>query len=218
MTFFMVNFDFYFYPMENILLSSAYLAPIQYYNEIANAENILIEQYDSYHKQTYRNRCRVLAGNGPIDLIIPIVKNSGVKTLMKDVQIEYLMPWQDKHWRTIISAYNSSPFFEYYRDDLQPFFEKRWKYLIDLNTSLHELILELLELPINVKKTTDFIKDFEGTDLRNAISPKKNKKSRITDLKEYTQTFNERFGFVPNLSIIDLLFNVGPEAGDFLCS
>ncbi|MDA3927312.1 MAG: WbqC family protein [Prolixibacteraceae bacterium] len=202
--------------MNKLLLSTAYLAPVQYYSKIAVAKQVHIEHYDSYKKQTYRNRCRILGGNGPYDLIIPVVKNSGVKTMVKDTQIEYLTRWQDKHWRTIVSAYNSSPFFEYYRDDFQPFFEKKWKYLFDFNSSLHELLMDLLELDAECKPTDDFIREFEGVDLRSVILPRKEELDKQFHAKPYTQTFNDRFGFVPNLSVLDLLFNVGPESGSVL--
>lgn len=205
-------FCYYFYPMNKILLSSAYLGPIQYYSKIAQADQIIIEQYDSYQKQTYRNRCRVLAANGVSDLVIPVVKKSGEKTMMKDVEIDYATFWQNKHWRTIVSAYNSSPFFEYYSDDFLPFFEKKWKYLIDFNSELNALILELLEIETTCNYTKEFIKHFEGSDFRTVISPKERFADEGFVAVKYTQTFDEKYEFKPNLSVIDLLFNVGPES------
>lgn len=208
MTFLFVTFA----AMNQILLTSAYLGPVQYYSRIAAASEVHIEQYDSYHKQTYRNRCRIFGGNGPHDLIIPVVKNSGVKTMTKDVEIDYMIRWRDKHWRTIVSAYNSSPFFEYYGDDFKHIFDKRWKYLIDFNQALHHLVLESLEIDTPCQLTDDFIRDFEGEDLRSIILPRKEALDSKFQLQEYTQTFSDKFGFVPNLSIIDLLFNLGPES------
>lgn len=198
--------------MQNVLLSTAYLGPVQYYSKMAKAQKVIVEQYDHYKKQTFRNRCTILGGNGPYDLIIPIVKNSGVKTLLKDVQIEYTTPWQDKHWRTIVSAYNSSPFFEYYRDDFQPFFEKEWKYLFEFNMALNEVIVENLELDAECIASADYETNFDGPDFRSIILPRKENEDLSFQAKPYTQTFHERFGFVPNLSIIDLLFNAGPES------
>lgn len=199
--------------MSEILLTTAYLGPLQYYSKVSQAEKVYIEQYDSYIKQTYRNRCRILGANGPLDLIIPIVKNSGVKTLVKDVQIEYTTAWQKKHWKTIVSAYNSSPFFEYYSDDFAPLFENEHKYLIDLNQELNELIVDLLELDAEFQLSTDYEKSFKGRDYRQTITTKKGweQDSEYKSIP-YTQTFAEKFGFTDNLSIIDLLFNVGPES------
>lgn len=205
-----------FAAMSEILLSTAYLAPVQYYTKLAVYEKAKIEQFESYQKQTYRNRCRILGGNGPIDLTIPVVKNSGAKTLLKDVKIENLGNWQMKHWRTIVSAFNSSPFFEYYVDDFQPFFERSFDFLLDFNQELNEVLLELLELDVEIELTSDFIKNPEITDYRTLISPKSHQPDLNFNPVEYTQTFHDRFGFVPNLSVIDLLFNVGPESGSIL--
>jgi len=204
--------------MHTVILSTAYLGSIQYYSKLALAREAQIEQYDSYHKQTYRNRCTILGGNGPYDLIIPIVKNSGVKTLVKDVQIENISRWPDKHWRTIVSAYNSSPFFEYYRDDFEALYLRPWNFLLDFNQALNEVVLELLELDVAVKLTSDFEKTPDAIDYRSVVLPRKEPYDQHFRPLAYTQTFSDRFGFVPNLSIIDLLFNVGNESGRVLAS
>ena len=199
--------------MNKIILTSAYLGPVQYYTKFLEQKQVFIERYDSYHKQTYRNRCQILGANGPLVLTIPVIKNSGEKTLVKDVLIDYATPWQNNHWRSIFSAYNSSPFFEYFEPDFIPFYQKKWKFLFDFNMALHEVVAEILELEPNWQLTTDYVKEFEGEDYRRAISPKQ--PFSVTDPQfkpmPYSQTFGEKFGFVPNLSIIDLLFNSGPE-------
>jgi hypothetical protein len=201
---------------HSIILSTAYLGSIQYFAKLAHFPVVIIEQYDSYQKQTFRNRCRVLGGNGPLDLIIPVVKNHGQKTLVKDVQIEYQTRWQDIHWRTIVSAYNNSPFFEYYRDDFEPFYSRPWKFLIDFNQQINELLLGLLELEPRVSLTQTYQHETNNIDYRALISPGNEAADPHYRVQTYTQTFHDRFGFVPHLSMIDLLFNTGTEAGEIL--
>lgn len=200
--------------MDNILLSTAYFAPVHFYSRYIAHNNIYIEQFEHFNKQTYRNRCIILGGNGPIPLIVPVVKGRGPKILMKDLQIAYDMDWQRNHWQTIFSAYNSSPYLEYYQDDLKPFFEKKAKYLLDYNQAIHETICELLEIDNKTIRTKDFEDVPEETlNFREMISPK-NKTETDQHFKpmRYTQVFEEKFDFLPNLSILDLLFNEGPNS------
>jgi len=196
-----------------VLLGTAYFAPIQYYSKLLNADKVYIEQFENFIKQTYRNRCVVLGGNGVIQLIVPVVKGRGPKILIKDLKISYDTDWQRNHWRTIFSAYSSSPFFEYYKDDIHPFFEIKHKFLLDFNLKIHETICELLEIENNTELTPDFEKVPEGTiNLRESISPKiKNQNELHFQPVAYTQVFSDKLGFVPNLSILDLLFNEGPN-------
>jgi hypothetical protein len=196
-----------------ILLSTAYFAPIQYYSEFLRAEKVYIEQFENFIKQTYRNRCVILGGNGPIQLIVPVVKGRGPKILIKDLQISYDTDWQRNHWRTIFSAYSSSPFFEYYKDDVYPFFETKHRFLLDFNLKIHEIICELLEFENNAVLTADFEKVPDGTvNLRERISPKiKTQPDNHFQPVKYTQVFSDKLGFVHNLSILDLLFNEGPN-------
>ena len=199
--------------IHTVLLSTAYFGPIYYYAVLVKTEKVYIEQFENFIKQTYRNRCVILGGNGPMQLIVPVVKGRGPKTLIKDLQISYDTDWQRNHWRTIFSAYSSSPFFEYYKDDIQPFFETKHKFLLDFNLKIHETVCELLEIENITELTPDFEKVPEGTiNLRESISPKiKTQNNTNFQPVKYTQVFSDKLGFVPNLSILDLLFNEGPN-------
>lgn len=197
-----------------ILLSTAYFAPVHYYARYIHHPEVYIEQFEHFNKQTYRNRCVISGGNGLISLVAPVIKGRGPKMLIKDLQLSYDMNWQRSQWQTIVSAYNSSPYFEYYQDELKPFFEKEFKFLLDFNAQINETICDFLELENTVKLTTDFEEVPENTiNFRDVISPK-NKTLPDTAFQavEYTQVFTEKFGFLPNLSILDLLFNEGPNS------
>lgn len=191
-----------------VLLSTAYLAPIEYYKVMLNAESVFLEQCEYYQKQSYRNRCRILTANGVMDLTIPVV-NKGKQTI-KDIEISEHDDWQLKHWRALESAYSSSPFFEFYMDDIFPFYSKKWKYLWDFNLEINHKIFEILELEFQYKLTSFYENSSTVfADYRNSIHPKAN---TANNLKSYYQVFGQKFGFQSNLSIIDLLFNMGPES------
>ena len=194
---------------DNFLLSTAYLAPIEYYVVLANSERILLEQHEYYQKQSYRNRCRIATANGIMDLSIPV--DSAGKTPIRDIRISDHNNWQTLHWRSIETAYNSSPFFEYYADDFRPFFEKKWLFLWDFNLALFNKTLELLDIETKIELTEQYKPETcdNFLDLRAAIHPKK---EISLLLKPYYQVFETKFGFMPNMSIIDLLFNMANEA------
>ena len=198
--------------MENICLTSAYLAPVEYYSAMAKADIVFLEHCEFYEKQSYRNRCNIAGANGPLALTIPVEKSKGSRMLTRDVRISEHSDWQLQHWRSIESAYNSTPFFEYYKDDLIPFYEKNWTFLWDFNTEIQTKLLELLDLQINIQLTKEYKVDFDENvqDVRNSIHPKK--ETEVGSFKTYYQVFEQRFGFIPNLSSIDLLFNMGNES------
>lgn len=202
-----------------ILLSTAYFAPIRYFSKLAAYPEIYIEQHENFVKQTYRNRMVILGANGPIPLIVPVENGRARKVKIKDLRIAYDEEWQRNHWRTIFSAYNSSPFFEYYADDVEIFFRKKHEFLFDFNQQIAETMLEILEIPVGLNLTEDFEQVPENClNFREQISPK----THLIDADPhfaahpYTQVFSEKFGFVPDLSILDLLFNEGPSAGGIL--
>lgn len=197
--------------MQPVYLSTAYLAPVQYYCKLLQYGEAYIEAEENYLKQTYRNRCTIAGANGPLALSIPIVKPDTLKCLTKDIRISDHGNWRHLHWNAITSAYNMSPFFEYYEDDFAPFYEKKYAFLFDFNTRLCRLACELLDIHPNIKETTEYNPEVPN-DYREAIRPKHPPEDNSFHPKPYYQVFREKNGFLPNLSIIDLLFNMGPEA------
>jgi hypothetical protein len=198
-----------------ILLSSAYLPPVQYFAHLQSAEQVWIEQYDHYQKQTYRNRCVIAAPDGPLSLTVPIEKPNTQKAFMRDIRISDHGNWRHLHWNAIESAYNHTPFFEYYKDDFRPFYEKKFDFLVDYNEQLCQLVCQLIDIDTSLQRTESYVAEPSNTiiNLRDAIHPKKEVMNDASFVViPYYQVFQERLGFLPNLSIIDLLFNMGPEA------
>lgn len=201
--------------MHTILLSTAYLPPIEYFFHLDRCEDILIEQFETYKKQTYRNRSLIYTEKGIMPLSIPITKPNGNHTKTNEIEIFQNDNWQKNHWKSIQSAYQASPFFLYYKDELEVFYTTKYKRLIDFNNDLLFKLVELTDIETKISFTSDFIEtDSLEDDLRFKISPKE--KPTINTLKNYTQVFTERHGFINNLSIIDLLFNMGPETLDYI--
>ena len=209
-----------------LLLSTAYLAPVQYYAHLAKADEALIDIHEHYLKQTYRNRCIIAGPDGPVALSIPLEKASSHAEI-RELRISDHGAWRHHHWNAIRSAYGHSPFFEYYADDFLPFYDKPAGFLIDYNEALQRLICSLLDIDTPTHFTTSFISPNQLqtdtasaplADLRAAISPRcpfevepENIHSHFHP-QPYYQVFQQRLGFLPNLSIIDLLFNMGPES------
>ena len=200
-----------------ILLASAYLGPIEVYSKLKNNEEIIIEHFEHFQKQTYRSRCELYSPNGLLTLSVPLIKRNHQQT-MKELKIAYNDDWQRLHWRSIEAGYRRSPFFEYYEDDFYPFYkEKKFDYLIDLNEALQQVVLSLLKLKPNYSFTSEYKKTYpDADDFRNTITPKQ--RGNVANTFQpivYSQVFETRHGFIPNLSIVDLLFNQGPRAGDY---
>ncbi|MDR2816284.1 MAG: WbqC family protein [Proteiniphilum sp.] len=198
-----------------MFLSSFYLAPVEYYAALFHAGNALIEIHDNYRKQSYRNRCIIGGANGPLSLSIPVEKPEKAESRMKDIRIAEHGHWQHLHWNAIVSAYNSTPFFQYFEEEFRPFYEKKFRYLHDFNEQLRRLICGFLGIETPYSYTSEYVKAPPPniTDLRETIDPKK---PLSYEMPAYYQVFAGKAGFTPNLSIIDLLFNLGNEARIYL--
>lgn len=205
--------------MDTILMNTAYFPPVQYMERVKACDGIIIERHENYGKQSYRNRCDIMTANGVMTLSVPVSKGDAPKTLVKDIRIDYSVNWQKLHFKGIESAYKNSPFYDYYVDDLLPFFMRKEKYLLDLNTRALHKLLELLRLPRPVLLSDDYLPaPPDILDLRDTIHPKPSRRRGEAPLlaRPYHQTFADRFPFVPNLSVLDLLFNTGPDAASYL--
>lgn len=201
---------------KSCLLSTTYFGNLQYFSKFLIFKNIIIEQFENFYKQTYRNRFEILSANGKISLSIPLINNSNHKTHIKDIKVDYATNWQKIHYKSLESAYSSSPYFEYYIDNFNFVFTKKEKYLLDLNNKITIEILNILGINSEIKCSEDFYENHEF-DYRNFISPKiyYNIDNSFVDNKYY-QVFKEKFEFVGNLSILDLIFNMGPDTLDVL--
>ena len=234
------------------LLSSTYFGPIQWYQKLNRYDECLIERHESFIKQTYRNRMIIPTTNGPLSLTIPT--NHDISLSMKDIRISDHANWRHVHWNALLSAYGESPFFEYYQDDIRPFYEKKYEFLFDFNMETTEKMIELLDIRPKISITDEYIlsKERKGeneerkakseettfggqgesqfnsvanhkvpsskfqvpsiVDFRDAIRPKKPLPDAEFTPQRYYQVYEQKYGFQPNMSILDLLFNEGNEA------
>ncbi len=195
-----------------MIYPALYNGPVQYFARLVKEKEIILEQYDSYAKQTYRNRCNIIGANGLLTLSVPVKRVKGTKSLLSEVRVDYHLPWNKIHWKSLVAAYASSPFFDFFRDDLVSFYEHRFEYLVDLNTGLLEKTLQLMGIQIPVRKSERFQAITSDDDPRYFIHPKLDPKEADPRFSPvvYHQVFEEIHGFQPNLSILDLLFNEGP--------
>ncbi|MBP7374093.1 MAG: WbqC family protein [Prevotella sp.] len=202
--------------MTTVLLGSTYFGPVQWYQKLNRYENCVIEQHDNFIKQTYRNRCVIPTTNGLQSLSIPVTTIADAqisKTPMKDIRISDHGNWRHIHWNALCSAYGESPFFEYYQDDIRPFFEKKWDFLVDFNMEITLKMNELLDVHPMMSLTEEFVSPDEDTvDLRDIIRPKHPGIDNDFIPKKYYQVYQQKFGFQHNMSILDLLFNEGNES------
>lgn len=201
---------------NNILISTAYFPPISYLRAILQSDVVTIEQYENFVKKTYRNRCRILSANGLINLTVPVVEANRRKVLLRDVKIDYSTNWQKQHFKSIASAYNSSPFYEYLIDDFALFFNKEYTFLFDLNQQIFEKIFETLEIDPEIQFSTTYEVTSSKSDLRSILQLKKEDENQYVSGREYIQVFSDKHGFQKNLTILDLIFNLGGQAYSYL--
>jgi hypothetical protein len=199
----------------NLLIDLQYLPCLDYFVQLVHHDTIYLEACENFQKQSYRNRCLILTAN-KIDLLSVPVLNSNSKTLIREVEIDYTQPWQKVHWRAIQSAYGKAPYFEYFSDYFQKLYDKKPRFLWDLNLEALTVCLTLLRIEKNIQFTTEYNKEAgihvkEVSDKRSLIHPKK--PVEMAEIR-YTQAFGRQF--VPNLSIVDLLLNEGPNGKTLL--
>ena len=193
-----------------VLLSTTYFGPVQWYQKLYRSDEVQIEQWESFQKQTYRNRCLIAAPNGIQALTVPVEHNS---QLIKDIRVSDHGNWRHLHWNALVTAYSESPFFEYYQDDIRLFFEQRWDYLLEFNEAIRAKMCELIDIQPNVSYSLEFrTLNSQLRDFRETIRPKHPAPDPDFTPRPYYQVWQQKHGFLPNLSILDLLFNMGPES------
>ena len=222
--------------MTTALLQTTYFGPVQWYQKLYRYDRCVIEQYDSYQKQTFRNRCVIATANGTQALTVPVehnvfssrvwpceqcstfnVQRSTFNVQCKDLRISDHNQWRRVHWNALQSAYSESPFFDYYADDIRPFFEQKYEFLIDFNEAIRQKMCELIVIRPTVNYTTTYLSDVRHqrsdiVDFRDIIHAKHPLPDPEFIPKTYWQVFQHKHGFLPNLSILDLLFCMGPES------
>jgi hypothetical protein len=201
---------------EILLIESQYFPNIACYKNLVKHNTLMIEKYEHYQKVSFRNRCYVAGPNGRILLSVPLTKGKNQRTLMKDVKISNDEPWQSQQWKTLVSAYRRSPWFEYHEDDLGELYNQPFEFLLDWNMACFEWANKVLGISeLDVQFTTEYKKSYEAgvEDARDQLEPG----GDFTGLApEYTQVFQDRTGFLPNLSILDLIFCEGKRGLDIL--
>tara|TARA_B100001287_G_scaffold27501_1_gene19804 strand:- start:7955 stop:8566 length:612 start_codon:yes stop_codon:yes gene_type:complete len=200
----------------SIVLGSVYAGNIDYYCALSSEQNIIIDIYQHFQKQSYRNRCVIAGANGSLNLIVPVIRGKG-KTALIDIKIDNSQNWKKIHWKSLESAYRTSPYFEFYEHEFEAIYlNKIHQSLFDFNNDMFNVILNCLQIEINVNFSMSYNKNYSGLlDLREIIHPKKSP-SRFYNRPQYRQVFETKYTHLENLSVLDLLFNEGPRASELL--
>ncbi len=209
--------------MPNVLIETQYFPTIAFFAIALQAEGIILDQHENYHKGSYRNRAHILSSQGPLVLSVPLESGKNSQTNIKDVRIEHSDNWQTKHLRSIEACYGKSPYYDYYIHHFRSFFEEGYDRLFELNKAIIDTCMKVLGIEKELILSTEFTsKSNEYIDLkRDLISPKKKEWSRLEPhfcFPSYDQVFSDEVPFAPNLSILDLIFCYGPEARRYLAS
>ena len=198
--------------MTSVLLPVFYLPPVSWFSVfIREDQEITLEQFENFPKQTYRNRANIYGANGKLSLIIPIRHNG--KRVMNEIEVSEVENWRKQHWKSIKNAYQSSPYFEYYEDQFEKIFECEEKRLLNFNLNALQILQNILKAEKAYHLNTKYMENSGGTDLRNFFQAKNQQKFGV---EEYYQTFSDKLGFLEDLSVIDLLCNKGPESLTYL--
>ena len=196
-----------------IVLPTSFFPSIAYCHAIANAQRVIIDVHEHYVKQNLRNRCQIYSANGALDLIVPVVKGRSPQVPTHAIEIANHENWQTKHWRSIEAAYRSSPYLEYYEDELRTFFEKEFTNLVEYNKEILQNVLDLIGINVPIEYSSEYV---EGNNWQNYRYLCAKKRPQFESSSSYFQVFQEKGGFIPNLSILDLLFCEGPNAINYL--
>ena len=191
-----------------------YFSPAIFFSYLSNSTHCIFDQYEHFQKMSFMNRCTLLGGNGPINLTVPLDGGRNQRSIIKEVKILNRENWQDRHWKTITSCYNKSPWFDHYRDELENLYSLKFEFLIDWNLRCFHWICDKLAIKTPISLSGEFVKDYDKNiyeDLRGRLMPSTINKN-FPEAVRYTQVFGNRFGFVPNLSVMDYLFCVGPRS------
>ena len=197
------------------ILTLTYLGNIQWFSKLCCAECV-IDLHEHYVKQSYRSRCDILSANGPVSLSVQTIKGSNTdKETVRETRLDYSKRWQHQHWQSLVSAYKNSPYFDYYEEQLAPFYERRFTFLADLNLGLLETLLQILGCSVTPRFSEEYLTPGpDDHDFRSCLSPKPRlwrPDPEFTPVPYY-QVFTEKMAFIPNLSVLDLLLCEGPEA------
>jgi hypothetical protein len=203
---------------ETILIEPQYWGSISYFKELVSANNIVLDIHSNFQKGTYRNRCKIMGPNGLLSLSVPLVKGNGQHSIFNQVRISYSENWRKDHWQSLVSSYRRSAYFEFYEEQIALIYINDYEFLKDFNVASLKIVSELLRIPFDIKFTENYIsKDsFEGNDARDIIHPTARKMKYSYELPKYPQVFMDRMDFLSDLSILDILFNLGPRTVDYL--